>query len=164
MRDATLDLYDDLLEHKEMLDDPQREEPCIQDNDCTDAIRTRFPFETVAITDGACYGSEHVGASLHGELDSSEILERTDGSRMRNAPFQSDSALTEKVGIGAQQDVGPSRLEATPVVDTATHGATSNAIPPTSGLLAAVVLRRAGFAPDNLLRLSCCDGVDILAC
>jgi hypothetical protein len=37
---------------------------------------------------------------------------------------------------------------------------TATKMPPTSGTLAASILRRVGFALDSLLRLSCCDGVD----
>jgi transposase len=120
-----LEPYDQMLEHKEVLDEPNRATQYDQD-DCTTAIRTGFPFETTSSTDDSSDGTEPIGASVHGELDSPEVLERIDDSRMRIPSLESDRASAEAIGTGEEQDMGANRLEATATVGSPTHGPTAN--------------------------------------
>jgi transposase len=117
-----LEPYDDLLEHKEVLDEPDTEPEYELDDSSTRPLGTGFPFETTSSTDDACDGDKLVGASRDGELDALEVSERTDDSRMRITSLESDSTRIEEVGPRAPQDLGSDRLETTSVVDPSTHG------------------------------------------
>ena len=120
-----LDRYDDLLEHKEVLNEPQLDPGCQLDDRATTPIGTGYPFETTSSPDDAYDGHELVRSSEQGELVPSEVLERTDVVGMRIAECQSDSARLEEVRVGTRQDVGPSRLEATATFNPSAHGPTS---------------------------------------
>jgi transposase len=120
-----LDRYDDLLRHKEVLDEPQLEPGCKLDDGATALIGVGFPFETPSVTDDAVDGHELIGASGQGELAPSEVPQRTDSVGMRIKEFQSDSTRIEKVRTGKKQDVGSSRLETSSPPDPSTHGPTA---------------------------------------
>ena len=120
-----LDSYDDLLEHKEVLNEPQLDPGCQLDARTTTPIGTGFPFETASSADDTFDGDKLVRSSEQGELDPPEVLERTDVVGMRIKECESDSARLEEVRTGTEQDVGPSRLEATTADDPSTHGATA---------------------------------------
>ncbi len=70
-------------------------------------------------------GDKLVRSSEQGKLDPPKVFERTDGVGMRIKERESDSARFEEVRTGTEQDVGPSRLEATTADDPSTHGPTA---------------------------------------
>jgi len=120
-----LDPYDDLLEHKEVLNEPEHDPGCQLDDRTTTPIGTGYPFETASSPDDPFDGNEPVRSSEQGELVPSEVLERTDDVGMRITECQSDCARLEDVRTGTRQDVGPSRLEASTTNHPPAHGPTA---------------------------------------
>jgi transposase len=117
-----LDPYDNLLEHKEVLNEPQHDPGCQLDAGTTAPIGTGFPFETSSSAHDTFDGNEPLGTSSQGELAAPEVPERIDVAGMRITQRQSGSARLEEVRPGTEQDMGPSRLETLTANDPTTHG------------------------------------------
>lgn len=121
-----LESYDNLLEHKEVLDDPTRTTtPFEQDDSSTAALGTGFPFETTSSANDSSDGEKPVGTSSSGGMDPLAISGRANDARMRDATLEPHRASPETIGVGADQDVGSDRLETSPVDGTPTHGPTA---------------------------------------
>ncbi len=125
IEEPDLNSYDDLLEHKEVLDGHETEPQPERDERCAETIGTGLPFEATSSSDDACDGDEPGRSSGQGELDSLQIPERVDTTGMRDTSIQSNWTGVEEVWIGAQQDVGPNRLETSSVDGPPADGPTS---------------------------------------
>jgi hypothetical protein len=146
-----LELYDDFLEHKEVLDEPN---PEYELDDCNTAvIRTGFPFETASFTDDASNGDQPVGASCGRELDALEVSQRANDSGMRSTSRESNPARVEAIRAGTPQDLGSDRLEATSVVGSSADGPTSSGRVP-QGSEQSTDLRSPGFGEDVVAQLA----------
>ena len=69
-----LDQYDDLLEHKEVLDEPDKHTDNGAIETATEPRGTGWPFETTEATDDAIHGDRLSGSSIARELESSLIF------------------------------------------------------------------------------------------
>lgn len=142
-----LDPYDDLLEHKEVLDEPNEHTDDGAFETATEPRGTGWPFETTETTDDAIDGDRLGGSSVTGELESSSILGCTVDRRDGQADREPHISAHEAIGTGMQQDMVSDQMVAIP-----DGGATSNATPSkrgvreSSGELADV--RQAGFGED----------------
>jgi len=109
-----LDSYDDLLEHKEVLNDQQSDLGREFDRACenaTEPIGTGFPFEETSPAYGSSFGDQYRGASRQGELESLGVSQRADDPRMPDTQPESNPATLKSIGIGAEQDLGSNRLD-----------------------------------------------------
>ena len=125
--------YDDLLPHKEVLNEQPIDPGYKLDDGTTTPIGTGFPFETTSSTDDTFDVYKPIGTSGQRELDPLKVSERTNSVGMRVAECKSDSARLEEVGIGTKQDVGSSSVEAIAPGHPPTHGPTSQRRIPQGG-------------------------------
>ena len=121
-----LDTYDDLLEHKEVLDEHDDE---LSDNRATELATeprgTGWPFETTEIADDAIVGDQPCRSSGAGALEPPAVLERVDDSRNGPSYRESHFEALEKIGSRTQQDMVTDQ-----VVSLPDGGATSHATAP----------------------------------
>ncbi len=122
--------YDELLEHKEVLNEPanQLTKPTIQGIDgdsndaCTQPSRTGFPFETSAVADDASGGAEPCRASSQRAVEPLGVLGRADDDGVPEANGESCSRPSETFAVGTMQDLGANRLESNSALNTSTDG------------------------------------------
>lgn len=117
--------YDDLLEHKEVLNEQPTDLCHTVDERATAPVATGFPFETTSSTNDAFDGNELVGTSSKRGLDTPTVPRRTDSSGMPVEECKSGSARLEEVGTGAKQNMGPGPMETPTIGHPPTHGPTS---------------------------------------
>jgi transposase len=120
-----LDGYDELLKHKEVLNESELESCCPVEDRGDAPIGTGFPFEMPSASDDAIDGREPIGTSSCGELDSLEVPERTDSSGMRDAESQSNPSRAQEIRAGAEQDLGSGRMGTPTTDDSPTDGPTA---------------------------------------
>jgi transposase len=117
-----LDTYDDLLKHKEVLNDPNDE---LSDNRATElATEPRgsgWPFETTAIADDAIVGDQPCGSSGPGALEPSAVFERADDCRNGSTHRESDFEALEAIGPRTQQDLVSDQVVSIPDGSPTSH-------------------------------------------
>ena len=117
-----LDTYDDLLEHKEVLDEPDKHTDNGAIETATEPRGTGWPFETTETTDDAIHGDRLGGSSIAGELESSSVLGCAVDCGDGQADRESHIASHEAIGTGMHQDMVSDQVVAIP-----DGGPTSNA-------------------------------------
>ena len=140
-----LDTYDDLLKHKEVLNEPDDE---LSDNRTTEhATEPRgsgWPFETPEIADDAIVGDQPCGSSGPRALEPPPILERVDDSRNGSTHRESHFEALEEIGTGTEQDLVTDQVVSLPDGGATSHAtASERRVCETSGELVAV--RPSGF-------------------
>lgn len=117
-----LDQYDDLLEHKEVLDEPDKHTDNGAIETATEPRGAGWPFETTETTDDAFHGGRLSGSSIARELESSSIFGCSVDCGDGQADGEPHSASHEAIGTGMQQGMVSDQVVAIPY-----GGATSNA-------------------------------------
>lgn len=143
-----LDTYDDLLEHKEVLDEHDDE---LSDNRATELATeprgTGWPFETTEIADDAIVGDQPCRSSGAGALEPSAVFERADDCRNGSAHRESHFEAFEEIGSRTQQDMVTDQ-----VVSLPDGGATSHATAPERRVCEAgrelIDVRQTGFGEN----------------
>ena len=117
-----LDTYDDLLKHKEVLNDPNDE---LSNNRATElATEPRgsgWPFETTEIANDAIVGNQPCGSSGPGALEPSAVFERADGCRNGSAHRESHFEAFEEIGSRTQQDLVSDQVVSIPDGSPTSH-------------------------------------------
>lgn len=107
-----LDDYNQLLEHKEVLDEPTDPEPFDRAiAQATEPIGAGWPFEEASPTSDANDGFAASGAGSARELELSGVPERTDGPRVPQADREPYSEASEKVIARCEQSLVSDSLE-----------------------------------------------------
>ena len=144
-----LDQYDDLLEHKEVLDEPDKHTDNGAIETATEPRGTGWPFETTETTDDAIHGDQLSGSSIARELESSSVFGCAVDCRDGQADRESHIAPHEAIGTGMHQDMVSDQVVAIP-----DGGATSNATTSKRGVREAlgelVDIWQTGFGEDHV--------------
>ena len=139
-----LEKYNDMLEHKEVLDEPDQFTDNRANETATEPCGTGWPFEATAASDDSINGDWTGGSSGPGELEPSPVSRCSDDSRGGQTDRESSVATYETLGVGEQQNMVSDSL-----VAAADGGSTSNAATSDRGVREAsgepVDVRQAGF-------------------
>ena len=139
-----LETYNALLEHKEVLDEPDQFTDNRANETATEPCGTGWPFGATAASDDSINGDRTGGSSGPGELEPSPVSRCSDDSRGGQTDRESSVATYETLGVGEQQNMVSDSL-----VAAADGGSTSNAATSDRGVREAsgepVDVRQAGF-------------------
>ena len=104
-----LDVYDDLLKHKEVLDELTEQPIGTIDNQAieqaTEPRRTGFPFETSSASNDSTFFGDIGRASGQRELESLGVSGRIDFDGMPSANRESSPTPTKEIETSARQDL-----------------------------------------------------------
>ena len=121
-----LETYNDMLEHKEVLDEPDRLTDTRANEAATEPCGTGWPFEATAASNDKINGDRTGGASGPGELEPSPVSRCADDSRGGQTDRESRVATYETLGAGEQQNMVADSLVAATDGGSASHAATSD--------------------------------------
>ena len=139
-----LEKYNDMLEHKEVLDEPDQLTDNRANETATEPRGTGWPFEATAASDDSINGDRTGGSSGAGELEPPPVLGCSDDSRGGQTDRESSVASYETLGVGEQQNMVADPLVAAPDGGSTSHAATSDrGVREASG--EPVDVRQAGF-------------------
>jgi transposase len=118
-----LDVYDELLEHREVLHEYNDELSGNRVSEsATEPRGVGWPFETTAFADDAFAGDQSCGTSRSGALEPFAVPERVDDRGNESTDREPDCEATAEIGVSAQQD-----LVSDQVVSVSDVSATSSA-------------------------------------
>jgi len=123
-----LESYNDLLEHKDTLDEPNEPNELTDDavyradDAATEPCGTGWPFEATETSDDQIDGGRTGGSSSAGELEPSPVSGCVNDSRGGQADRESSIETYETLGVAKQQDMVTDQMVAFP-----DGGSTSNA-------------------------------------
>ncbi len=144
-----LDPYDDLLKHKEVLDEPDKHTDDGSNETATEPSGIGWPFEAIETTDDAIHGDWPSGSSIAGELEPSSVLGCAIGSGDGQANRKPYIASDEAVGTGMQHDMVSDQVVAIPDGSPTSNATTSErGVRKASGEF--VDFRQAGIWEDDV--------------
>jgi hypothetical protein len=146
-----LDEYDDLLEHKEVLDEPDKHTDDGSNETATEPRGTGWPFEAIETSDDAIHGDWLSGSSIAGGLEPSSVFGRSVDSGDGEAKRESHITSDETVGTGMQHDMVSDQVVEIPDGSTTSNATTSErGVREASGEF--VNFRQAGLGEDDVTK------------